>query len=53
MGLLEIILIVVLLMAFFGGGYGYTRRSDWGVAPSGIGGLLVLILIVVLVVRLI
>jgi len=51
-GILEIILVVVLLFALFGGGYGYSRRSDWGAGPSGGFGLLVMILLVVLVLRL-
>ncbi len=53
MGLLEIILIVVILLALFGGGYGYNRRSDWGMAPFGGAGLLVIILLVLLVFRVI
>jgi hypothetical protein len=51
MGLLEIILIVIIIMALFGGGYGYSRRADWGVAPSGGLGLVVLILLVILLFR--
>jgi hypothetical protein len=53
MGLLEIILIVILLVALLGGGYGYSRRADWGVGPSGVVGLVVVILILVLLFRLI
>lgn len=53
MGLLEIILIVVLIMALFGGGYGYSRRSDWGSAPGGLLGLIVIIVLVILVFRVI
>ena len=38
MGLLEIILLVVIVMALFGGGYGYSRRADWGSGrPAGWG----------------
>ena len=51
MGLLEIVLIVVLILAVFGGGYGYTRRADWGVGPSGGLGLVVLILLAILILR--
>ena len=51
MGLLEIILVVFLLLALFGGGYGYSRRSDWGSGPAGGLGLLVMILVVVLLLR--
>jgi hypothetical protein len=53
MGLLEIILIVIILMALLGGGYGYSRRADWGVAPSGGLGLVVVILLVILLFRVI
>ena len=53
MGLLEIILVVILLFALFGGGYGYSRRSDWGLAPAGGLGLLALILLVLFVFRVI
>jgi hypothetical protein len=53
MGLLEIILIVVIILALFGGGYGYSRRADWGVGPSGGLGLIVLILLVILLFRVI
>jgi Protein of unknown function (DUF3309) len=53
MGLLEIILIVIIVMALFGGGYGYSRRADWGVAPSGGLGLVVVILLVILLFRVI
>ena len=53
MGILEIVLIIVLIVAVFGGGYGYSRRSDWGSAPGGGLGLLALILIVLLVFRVI
>jgi hypothetical protein len=53
MGLLEIILIVILLMALLGGGYGYSRRANWGVAPSGGLGLIVVILLVILLFRLV
>jgi hypothetical protein len=53
MGLLEIILIIIILMAVLGGGYGYSRRADWGVGPSGLISLVVVILIVILLFRLI
>lgn len=53
MGLLEIILIVILIMALFGGGYGYSRRADWGVAPSSALGLVVVILLVILLLRIV
>ena len=46
MGILEIILLVVIILALFGGGYGYSRRSDWGSAPFGGVGLLVIVLLV-------
>ena len=52
MGLLEIILLIVIILALFGGGYGYSRRADWGVGPSGGLGLVVLILLVILLFRL-
>jgi len=51
LGILEIILLVILVMALFGGGYGYSRRSDWGSMPAGGLGLVVLILVVFLVAR--
>ena len=53
MGLLEIVLIVIIILAVFGGGYGYSRRADWGVAPSGGLGLVVVILLVILLLRLV
>jgi hypothetical protein len=53
MGLLEIIIVIIILMAVFGGGYGYRRRGDWGAAPSGVFGLVVIILLVILIMRLI
>ncbi len=40
-----IILIVVLLILFGGTGYGYSRRSDWGYAPVGGLGTILLILV--------
>jgi hypothetical protein len=49
MGILEFILIVVIIIALLGGGFGYSRRADWGVAPSGILGLVVVIVLVILV----
>jgi len=53
MGILEVVLIVLVVLFLFGGGYGYSRRTDWGNAPAGVFGLLVLILVVFLVIRLI
>jgi hypothetical protein len=40
-----IILIVVLVLLFGGTGYGYSRRSDWGYAPVGGLGTILLILV--------
>ena len=51
MGLLEFILIVIIVIALLGGGYGYSRRADWGVVPSGSLGLVVVILLVILLLR--
>lgn len=42
MDLLLLILIIVLL---FGGGYGYTRRADWGPAPVGILGVILIVIL--------
>jgi hypothetical protein len=53
MGILEIILLIIIIIALLGGGFGYSRRADWGVAPSGILGLVVLILVVILIFRVI
>ena len=52
MGLLEIVLVIVLLVVLFGGGYGYQHRADYGRGPVSIAGLLVVILIIVLIFRL-
>jgi len=52
MGILEFILIIIIVIALLGGGFGFSRRADWGVAPSGILGLVVLILLVILLFRL-
>jgi hypothetical protein len=43
--------VIILLILLFGGfgGYGYSRRADWGPAPMGIGTILVIILIIWLV----
>ena len=49
--MLEIILIVLVILFLLGGGYGYTRREDWGSAPSGIFGLLLVIVVIVLLFR--
>jgi len=51
LGILEVIVLVILIMAVFGGSYGYSRRSDWGSLPAGGLGLLVLIPMVFLVAR--
>ena len=53
MGILEIILLIVIILALFGGGYGYSRRSDWGSAPVGGAGLLVIVLLVLFTFRMI
>jgi len=53
MGLLEVVLIVLVILFLLGGGYGYQRRTDWGNAPVGVFGLLVVILVVILLSRLI
>lgn len=43
MNLLLIILIVILLL---GGGYGYSNRAEWGVAPVGGIGMVLLIIVI-------
>ena len=51
MSILGIILIVVLVLVIFGGGWGYSRGSypgGYGYAPFGIVGLLVVILLILL-----
>ena len=50
---LEIILIVIIVLALFGGENGYSRRADPGVGPSGGLGLVVVILLVILLLRVI
>jgi hypothetical protein len=50
-GLLELVLIVLLVLFLIGGGLGYSRRGDWGVAPSGIFGVLLIIVAIVLLFR--
>ena len=52
MGIVEIIIIIVILFALFGGGYCYSRRGDWGAGPAGGLGLLVTILLIVLLLKL-
>lgn len=50
-GNLEIILIVLLLVLFLGGGLGYSRRSEWGSGPVSLVSLLLVIVLVVLLFR--
>lgn len=53
MGLLEFVLLILVILALFGGGWGYSRRADWGPYPGGGFGLIVLILVIILLVRLV
>ena len=53
MGLLELVIVIILVMALLGGGIGWSRREDWGNLPTGGFGLLVLILVIVLLFRVI
>jgi hypothetical protein len=43
--MMTILIIVVLVLLLGGTGYGYSRRSDWGYAPVGGLGTILLILI--------
>lgn len=52
MGLLEIILIVLVVLFLVGGGFGYSRRGDWGIGVPSIFGVLLVIVVVVLFLRL-
>jgi hypothetical protein len=45
---MDILLVIILLLALFGGGFGYRRGYIIGSPGIGIVGLLVIILIVVL-----
>jgi hypothetical protein len=51
MGLLEVVLIVLVILFLFGGGYGYQRRTDWGRGPVSLFGILVVIVVVILLFR--
>ena len=53
MGLLEIVLIILVIMFLFGGGYGYQRRTDWGRGPVSLFGVLFLVVLVILLFRVI
>jgi hypothetical protein len=48
-----ILLIVILVLLLAGGIPAWNRREDWGQAPSGVIGLLLLIVLVILIFRLI
>ena len=51
MGILEIFLIVLVILFLFGGVFSYSRRGDWGPAPGGILGLLLVIVLIILLFR--
>lgn len=42
---MTILLIILIVLLLSGSGYGYSRRSDWGYAPVGGLGTILLILI--------
>lgn len=45
---MDILLIILIVLLLCGGGYGYTRRSDWGNGPVSIVGILLIILLIFL-----
>lgn len=45
----ELILIILVVVLLFGGGWGYMNRATYGPGPSGIAGLLVLLLVLYLI----
>lgn len=49
--MIELILIVLLILFLVGGGFGYSRRTDWGNGPVGLIGVLFVIVLVILVLR--
>lgn len=44
-----LILIILLVLLVAGGIPAYQRRGEWGVGPSGIIGVLVVVLLIVLI----
>jgi hypothetical protein len=48
---LETILLIVLILAFFGGLPTWPYSRDWGYFPSGLSGLLLVILILLILTR--
>ena len=41
-----ILLIIVIVLLLGGGGYTYSRRADWGYAPAGgLGTILIILLL--------
>jgi len=48
---LETILLIVLILAFFGGLPTWPYSRSWGYFPSGLSGLLLIVLILLLLTR--
>jgi hypothetical protein len=48
---LETVLIIILILAFLGGLPTWPHSREWGYYPSGLSGLLLIILILLLVTR--
>jgi hypothetical protein len=44
--LMDLLILLVIILLLFGGGYSYNRRADWGYAP--VGGLGFILLVIVL-----
>jgi hypothetical protein len=49
--MLMTLLLVVLILAFFGGLPAWPYSREWGYAPSGVSGLLLIIVIILLLTR--
>ena len=48
---LETVLIIILILAFLGGLPTWPHSREWGYYPSGLSGLLLIIVILLLVTR--
>lgn len=48
---MDVVLIVLLILALFGGGFGYYRRDVYGPAPGSFAFVLLIVLVVILLVR--
>jgi len=49
--MLTTLLLVILILAFFGGLPTWPHSRDWGYGPSGVSGLLLIIVIILLLTR--